>query len=61
MTEYGDRYCLIGPLSASAQIEFEEHQPVSYAMKHALDSLAKGGVKVCFLGSFFFLLLTTVG
>lgn len=48
VAEYGDRYCLIGPLSASAQIEFEGHQPVSYSMQHALESLRSQGVHVLY-------------
>ncbi|KNC96136.1 uncharacterized protein SPPG_08523 [Spizellomyces punctatus DAOM BR117] len=45
--EYGDRYCLIGPLSyKTAPMEVEAiTQPQSEAMKATLDNLAQRGVK----------------
>eukprot|EP00842_Homolaphlyctis_polyrhiza_P001341 jgi/Hompol1/2207/HPOL_002860-RA len=47
--EYGDRYCLIGPLSrATAALEVEEAEPPSAALKAALAALAEGGVHTLF-------------
>lgn len=43
--EYGDRYCLIGPLSQkSAAMEVESVEPTSKAMKLTLDELKAKGI-----------------
>lgn len=44
--EYGDRYCLIGPLSyKSAPMEVEAMEPESPELKRALSNMASQGVK----------------
>ena len=46
VAEYGDRYCLMGPLSYGAQIEFEPRQPSSAQMRSAIEQMGEQGVKV---------------
>lgn len=46
VSEYGDRYCLIGPLSyKTAPMEVEAQEPEDEAMRRTLDSMRSRGVK----------------
>jgi glycogen(starch) synthase len=44
--EYGSRYCLIGPYShKTASMEVEETEPPTEALKEAIASIARTGIK----------------
>lgn len=43
--EYGGRYCLLGPISHSSQLEVEEQEP-SARMKAAIAAMQSRGIKV---------------
>jgi len=50
--EYGDRYCVLGPLSSSAQLEVEVQEPSTESMRQAIDAMTSQGIKVlvaCFV------------
>ncbi|KAI8926110.1 glycogen synthase [Entophlyctis helioformis] len=47
--EYGDRYCLIGPLSyKTAPMEVETIEPPTAALRSAIDSFKAAGIKTLF-------------
>ncbi|KAI9321375.1 glycogen synthase [Dichotomocladium elegans] len=46
--EFGNRYCLIGPLSASAPMEVESLEPPEGHIRDTLNAMEKGGVKYLF-------------
>jgi glycogen synthase len=49
VSEYGDRYCLIGPLSyKTAPMEVEAQEPTDSALSAALESMRAQGVKVLY-------------
>lgn len=47
VSEYGDRYCLIGPYSSSSAMEFEALSPRG-VMKECIDTLIESGIGVHF-------------
>ena len=46
-----NRYCLVGPLSASAETEVEYIAPTSAVMSNTIKSMNSQGIKVCSLSS----------
>lgn len=49
VSEYGDRYCLIGPLSyKSAPMEVEAHEPEDEAMRITLENMRARGIKALY-------------
>jgi len=47
VSEYGDRYCLIGPLSQkTAPVEVEAQEPTDPHLAVTLDAMRKQGVKL---------------
>ncbi|KAI8900264.1 glycogen synthase [Globomyces pollinis-pini] len=47
--EYGDRYCLIGPLSyKTANMEVEEIRPPTLALEKTIESIRSQGIKILF-------------
>lgn len=49
VSEFGDRYCLIGPLSyKTAPMEVEAQEPADEAMRKTIDSMRSRGVKILY-------------
>lgn len=46
--EFGDRYCLIGPLSAGAPMEVESLEPPAGNIRDTLEAMASQGVRYLF-------------
>ena len=46
--EFGDRYCLIGPLSAGATMEVEQLEPPAGNIRDTLDGMEARGVSYLF-------------
>lgn len=49
VSEFGDRYCLIGPLSyKTAPMEVEQHEPTDPHLASTLETLRNAGVKALY-------------